>query len=254
MPSFSTPAILLRRLDFGDYDVILTFFSLSYGKISAIAKSAKKSTKRFSGILELFSALKIVYGSGRRKGMPVLQEAVLVEPFPKIRANIKKTAYASYWAEMIHEWAETGEKQAKIYHLLMYVLEALDRNYAPDAALSIIFQIKFLTFSGYAPNLRHCMVCQKQTEAIKESNIRIDLKRGGIVCSQCAAGSFDQMKLQKGTVKQLQWIQRTELKKVDRIRFTTQALDEGLKFLEVFGPYHLGKKPRSLTFLEQIRE
>ena len=254
MPSFSTPAVLLRRIDFGDYDVILTFFSLNYGKISAIGKAVKKSTKRFSGILELFSALNIVYGSSRGRGLPVLQEAVLMEPFAKIRADIEKTAYASYWAEMIHEWMEAGEKQAALYHLLVHVLTELDSGHAPDAAMSILFQIKFLTMSGYAPNLRHCIVCQTQTEAIKESCIRFDPKRGGIVCHGCAAGSFDRITLHKGTIKQLQWIQRTELKKAGRIRFTAQALHEGLEFLETFGPYHFGKKPRSLTFLQQIRE
>jgi len=46
---------MLRRTDFGDYDLIITFLSLSKGKISVIAKSAKKSTKRFAGVLELTS-------------------------------------------------------------------------------------------------------------------------------------------------------------------------------------------------------
>jgi len=43
MNRFSTPAILIRRRDYGDYDLVLTFFTLSYGKVSLIAKAAKKS-------------------------------------------------------------------------------------------------------------------------------------------------------------------------------------------------------------------
>ena len=61
MSSFSTPAIILRRIDFGDYDLIVTIFTLNKGKISVIAKSAKKSKKRFAGILELFSVLDVKY-------------------------------------------------------------------------------------------------------------------------------------------------------------------------------------------------
>ena len=76
MPDFSSPAILLRRMDYGDFDVIITFFTLNRGKLSLIAKSAKKSVKRFAGILELFSVLEVVAGSGRNKGLSVLQEAV----------------------------------------------------------------------------------------------------------------------------------------------------------------------------------
>ena len=70
MPLISTPAIMLRRIEFGDNDLICTFFSLQQGKVSLIAKSAKKSTKRFSGILELFCLLQVVYNTGRTKGLP----------------------------------------------------------------------------------------------------------------------------------------------------------------------------------------
>jgi len=97
MPIFSSPAILLRRMDYGDFDVIITFFTLQSGKLSLIAKAAKKSTKRFAGILELFSVLEVVVAAGRGQGLPILQEAVLKQPFSAIRADFKKTAYASYW-------------------------------------------------------------------------------------------------------------------------------------------------------------
>ena len=60
MSSLSTPAIILRRIEYGDFDLILFFLTLEKGKLSAIAKSARKSTKRFGGILELFAALDIL--------------------------------------------------------------------------------------------------------------------------------------------------------------------------------------------------
>ena len=98
-------------MDYGDFDVIITFFTLKKGKLSLIAKAAKKSTKRFAGILELFSVLEVVAGSGRNKGLSVLQEAVLKRPFSAIRADFRKTAYASYWAELIYNWIEENFKQ-----------------------------------------------------------------------------------------------------------------------------------------------
>lgn len=55
MPDFSTQAVVLRSVDYGDSDKIVTLFTSGYGKISAIAKGAKRSMKRFGGTLELFS-------------------------------------------------------------------------------------------------------------------------------------------------------------------------------------------------------
>ena len=253
MSAFSTPAIMLRRIEFGDYDIIITFFTLNQGKVSVIAKSAKKSTKRFSGILELFSALDIVYGSARGKGLPVLQEAVLKQPFLKIRADIKKTAYASYWAEIINAWMEKSEKQPKLYYLLKYVLGELDFGNTPEAVLSILFQMRFLAISGHSPNLMQCSMCKTQLEEIKKGSIIFDLARGGLVCENCSQNISKRIVLSKGTIKQLLWIEKEDLTKAKRIRFAPQASNEGLEFLEAFVPYHLGKEPKSLKFLRQIR-
>ena len=254
MPVFSTPAILLRRINFGDYDLIITFFTLNKGKLSVIAKSAKKSTKRFSGILELFSVLQIVVSAGSRKGLPVLQEAVLQHPFANIRADIKKTGYASYWAELINEWMEGGVKHVQLFRLFQYVLEQLDGGNIPDPALSILFQMRFTKLSGHSPNLRQCCVCRTPLDKIKTNKILFDHKRGGLLCPSCATGATGYSSLTKSTVKQLLWTQKRDLAQAGRIRFTSQAIKEGLEFLEAFVPYHLGKEPRSLKFLREIRE
>jgi len=254
MSSYSTPAIVLRKVDFGDYDLVITFFTLKEGKISAIAKSAKKSTKRFAGILELFSALNVVFSTGRRKGLPILQEATLKYPFPSIRTSMLKTAYASYWAELINEWMESGQEQGEIYQLFQYILRKLDSCQASEAALSILFQMKFITLSGLSPNLRQCSVCRIEVEKIKETRVQFDFAKGGILCDRCASKTLRNTFLSKGIIKQLLWIESGDLVKAVRVKFTSDALRESLGFLETFVPYHLGKEPRSLKFLQQIRK
>lgn len=260
MITFSTSAIMLRRVDFGDYDLILTFLTLDRGKISAIAKSAKKSKKRFPGVLELFSVSEVV--CSRSRGLPVLQEAVLKQPFIKIRSDIKKTAYASYWAELTNEWTEAGESQIQLYHLLYYVLGELDTGNIPKEALSILFQMRFMILSGFYPNLSHCGICGIGTESMEKNRMIFDLARGELLCEKCVLLSVPDFGpvapirtyLSKGTVKQLLWVGNGDLKKAGRVRFSPQSLREGLAFLEAFVPYHLGKTPRSLGFLRQIRK
>jgi len=254
MPVFSTPAILLHRLDYGDFDLILTFLSLERGKISLIAKSAKKSTKRFAGILELFSLIEVVGSTGRDRGLPVLQEAILRSPFSTIRDDIRKTAYASYWCELINKWVEENRKQAQLYYLLRHVLNQLDSGAAMAEELSVLFQMRMLTLSGYGPNLRQCARCQKQLESIQLKQIVFDISKGGILCDSCAVGTGGRIRLSKGTIKQLNWIKSGDLKKASRMRFGSQALEEGLDFLETFVPYAMGLQPRSLKFLKQIRK
>ena len=254
MSTFSTSAIMIRRTDYGDYDLILTFFSLARGKISMIAKAAKKSTKRFGGILELFSELEVVGSSGRGKGLPVLQEAALKRPFSEIRADITRTAYASYWAELIHDWMPEYERQAELYDLFKRVLSELDSGRSSAAGLSVLFQMRLLNISGHRPNLSHCWRCQNPLAATVSGKLVFDIARGGISCRRCVPGASGGVRLSMGTLKQLMWAGSGDLAKASRIRFSSQTITEALTFLEAFVPYHLGKQPRSLKFLRQIRK
>ena len=254
MSAFSTPAILLRRTDYGDFDIITTFFTLRRGKLTMIAKSAKKSTKRFAGILELFSVLEVVGSTGRGKGLPVLQEAVLKQPFENIRTDFMKTTYASYWAELVYNWVEDNYQQVPLYRLLIHVLSALDAGRTPEAVLHLLFQIRLLALTGHRPGLKHCSRCRKALEAMGRGKVNVDMQRGGILCPDCAPAPASRMALARGTIKQLLWLESGAFAKAARIKFSPLALKEGTEFLEAFVLYHLGRPPRSLKFLRQIRK
>ena len=254
MSAFSTPAILLRRLDYGDFDLILTFLSLQRGKISLIAKSAKKSKKRFAGILELFSLIDVVGSISKGRGLPVLQEASLKSPYSSIRNDIKKTAYASYWCELIYSWLEENQAQDRLFHLLKYVLTQLDSGMATAAELSVLFQMRLLYLSGHRPNMQQCIRCRKNLLDIEAQQVIFDITKGCILCPGCASGTGGRIRLSKGTIKHLSWFNSEDLKKATRVRFGTLALKESLEMLEAFVPYILGLQPRSLKFLKQIRK
>lgn len=255
MPQTYTPAILLRRVEFGDYDLILTFLTRESGKIAAIAKSAKKSAKRFAGLLELFSVLNIVCSAGRRSSLPVLQEASLITLYPQIRTDMLKTAHASYWAELIDRWTEEAQPQADLFDLLRHVYEQLNSGRASPAELSILFQIRLLALTGHQPNLSRCGVCRAELDQTPGRGFQVDLPQGGVICTRCSpAASGGRITLSKGTIKQLMWVARARLPKAGRIRFSGQALSESQRFLEAFLPYHLGQEPRSLKILRQLRE
>lgn len=253
MPGFTTPAIMLRRIDYGDYDLIITFLTLENGKMAAIAKSAKKSIKRFRGILEPFSVLNIVCSKGKKSGLPVLQEAALSHPFANIRMDIRKTGYASYWAEIINLWMEENHQQAEVFHLFKYVLERLDETHAKGEDLSILFQMQFVNHIGMGPNLVDCSSCKSRIEDLHQTGFYFDLKRGGLICNKCRTSRGRGLTLSRGTVKQLLWTQNKDMLKAARIKFTSATRPEGLRFVETFVPYHLGKEPKSLRVLKQVR-
>ena len=250
---FRTPAIILRRIEHGDYDLIITFMTLEQGKITVIAKHARKSTKRFSGILELFAMLQIVCTKGRGS-MPLLKEASLQKPHFQIRKDIRKTAYASYWTEIVNGWLEEGKTQADLFHLLAHSLDTLDSNSVSDENASIFFQMRFLKTAGLSPNLSECHVCKTGIDGLPGQTFDIDLAGGGIVCSACSGRTSGKRQISKGAVKQLMWMGKGDAKTATRVRLSPLELSQNLDFLDRFLSYHLGKDLKSLKFLRNMRQ
>ncbi|MFP4350455.1 MAG: DNA repair protein RecO [Desulfococcaceae bacterium] len=250
---FTTDAILLRRIAYGDHDLILTFLAPDRGKFSSIAKSARKSVKRFSGLLEPFTGLQVVCTAGRGK-LLILKEAALRRSLGSIRSNVLKTAYAGYWVELVDGWLEEGQPQTALFHLLGWVLDALEKEASNGSQLSVLFQMRLLALSGFSPNLCRCACCKTEVDGMPGVTIGFDLAKGGVVCARCGTDTLDRrIILSKGTAKQLHWLETMPFARAGCVRFTARSLAESLHFLETFVPYHLGKQPRSLAFLKQIR-
>jgi DNA repair protein RecO (recombination protein O) len=253
MNRYATSAVVLRRREYSDFDLILTVLSLDHGKQTLIAKSAKKSTKRFPGILEPFNELQIMFRPGRRKGMAILEEATLMKPFGNIRSDFTKTAYASYWVECIALWLEEGQQRPDLYHLLQFCLSELSHMRFAAEVLSIVFQMRFIGLEGLQPVLARCSCCQTELNELVQQYFCIDLNRGGVVCDRCPPDRHRGLRLSRGTLRQLEWIAGGDLARALRVKFTASAIAEATAFLEAFGPYHMGRRPKSLKILQQVR-
>ena len=262
MSDFSTDAILLRRIEYGDHDLIITFLSRDMGKLAVIAKNAKQSIRRFSGCLDLFSASRITcaYPKKNKDGLIVLTQASLDSGFPNIRYNVLKTAYACYWMEMLTLWLEEGKPQEELFTLLYTALRRLDASELQTEIISLLFQIRFMSISGFAPNIEHCDTCGTDLDDIGGSHLWFDFKEGKIICPSCripqgsSPGSGAGTQVSKGTLKQLAWINTVDADRADRIRFSPKAIREGEVLLESFIPFHIGRTVKSLGFLKRMRQ
>ena len=256
MPGFSTNAILLKKIEYGDHDYIISFLTEAQGKISVIAKNAKQSVRRFSGALDLFSVnhIQCTYPKRNKDALTILSQADLENGFPNIRYDVFKTAYASFWVELVHSWLEEDRPQPELYALLRFTLDALHKGTIDKEVLSLLFQIRFMVISGFSPNIEFCGQCKTAVDQIEQKHVLFDFKNGQIICPMCIKHrSKYGMTVSKGTLKLLFWINTSDLQRADRIKFSDFAMQEAEKLLEAFIPFHLGKNFKSLHFLKQLR-
>lgn len=257
MSDFSTDGIVLKKTEYGDHDLIITFYTRSLGRVSVIAKNAKKSVRRFGGALDSFSVMNIECSrQKRRNGLPVLCSVDLTNPFSRIRTNALHTGYASYWVEIINSWMEEGKEQEDIYRLLFYVLETLNSGTLETSVLSLLFQIRFMSLSGFSPDLARCGICSQPIDELPQQTLLFDLPEGRLVCEACSKKTAvrNGIVVSKGTLKQLHWINTKDINRVERMRFSDLAINEGERLLELFIPFHLGREMKSLGVLRRIRQ
>jgi DNA repair protein RecO (recombination protein O) len=85
------------------------------------------------------------------------------------------------------------------------------------------------------------------------SRIAFHVREGGLLCQACGAAQPGHVPLSKGTAKLLRWVLNANLAHLERIRFSRHSIEEGLRLLDAFVPYHLGRETKSAKMLNDLR-
>jgi len=91
---YRTPAVILKRMDLGEADRIVTFYSRDVGKIRAVARGVRRTTSRSAGHLEPFTLSDVMFAVGRE--LDVISQADTLEAFRTIREDLVLTTHAYY--------------------------------------------------------------------------------------------------------------------------------------------------------------
>lgn len=188
MNLYSTRCLVLKNTAHAESDILVTMFSEDLGKITAIAKGAKRSKKRFVNKLELFSKIGIQYKLSRGSTLLFLAEAELENAYLTLRQNPSYYISAAYLTELIIKFTKERDQDTNIFHLLEWAYSSLHRgdNHLRTAAL---FHIKLLTFTGYQPEINCCSNClqpihSKVTYMLLSGN-------GALICSRCSGSRYE---------------------------------------------------------------
>jgi len=254
MPLYKTDAIVIRSLNYGESDKIITLFTRDFGKIKGIAKGARRSKKRFQNALGLFSHLRLVFFDREGMGLMRVESSDILHSFPKIREDLKKIFYGNYYLELINEMAGERESNLEAFDLLLSFLHTLDGAEPQEEQLRM-FEIRMLSIFGYRPNLKRCSLCKRDREDLQESpSVFFSPEKGTLVCGRCSKALNRLIPLSLGTARLIEKISQTELTKIHRLRFTLQALSESRELLPRFITYQLGKELKSLRAIRDNLE
>ena len=180
-----TEAIVLRSIRYGEADRILHLYTPDHGRLSAIAKGARRSRSRFGARLEPFLRVRAHLHEGRSELLTVTGVDT-VATHAGLREHAATLDCAARACDAVTRLFETTDPHPEVFHLLAneLALLAADPVHArPGNGLA--FRLKLLLAAGIVPQLAACAVCG-ETEHLRG----FSGAAGGVVCSACEAAAF----------------------------------------------------------------
>ena len=205
-----TKGIILRKINFGEADQILTILTKDEGKISALAKGARRLKSKFLGKLELFYNVDLNYFQGRE--LAHLNEVESFVLLQEENLDLKSRSLLFYMAEATHKLVPEGQECQKIYDLLKEVLIHFEKT--TSEGIFYAYMVKLLSELGFMANWDHC----------QETNDKLNLDRPYFMSTQDAnltlnpSTSISGKPVNPTIIKWVNYMQKEELAKLKNIK------------------------------------
>ena len=259
---YRTKAIVLRRIDFGEADRLLTVFTPERGKLKLVAKGARKPTSRKSGHVELFSLGQFLVAVGR--DLDIVTQAETQEPYLPLREDLLRTTYAYYVAELADAFTAERDENRPLYYLLKdafgwlcEVGEAaagseLDEPQLAEALALVAryYELHLLGLVGYQPQLFVCGGCREPLEPEVNYSSVAD---GTVFCHRCGRDRMGTAQLSVNALKVLRFLQTRDWETCRLLRLSPASHAEVERVLSEYITYHLERRLKSVDFIHRLR-
>jgi DNA repair protein RecO (recombination protein O) len=181
----TSDALLLRRVEYGESDLVVTLLTQKVGKVSALARGARKSSKRFTGSLEALHTLRIELDERPGAELATLVETKLQTPREKIMRSLSAMEAAGKALSWARRASPPRTPEAGVYDVLTTLLDRLCETAGTEATTLALAEagLAMLSELGWGIDLERCVRCGRQ--AAPEQSASVDAVRGGLVCRSC---------------------------------------------------------------------
>ncbi len=246
MKEHRSPAVVLRHLDYGEADRIVTCFTRDQGLLKGFARSARRSRRRFGPALEPFASIVLHWTAPAGEGLVRLREAELLDLRTHLRTDLALLGLASYACELTEQLFAQPDPHSEVCDLLNAFLDHLSTG-GPPQAVRLLFELRLLATAGYAPHFLHCSQCGAHGEA---RAVAFSAEQGGRLCRDCAgSGCLQVSPLTLGTLARCL---RTPQTLFAGFRFSEQTLREAEAVLQDALRPHLVRPVHALRFMARF--
>lgn len=238
--------VVLRQTETKEADKILTVLTAEKGKLSVIARGARRRGSRLAAASQLLVYSEMTAYQSRDWYM--LTEASTLQLFPGLRTEVERLALASYFAELAETVTQEGEPAEELLPLLLNALYALGELKKPPGLVKAAYELRLLSLSGFAPMLDRCGRCG----AAVEGGALLDAAAGCVLCGGCGRHAPGLWPLSAAALAAARHITACEAKKLYAFSLPEEDLRQLASACEAFCLTQLERRFRTLDFYRSL--
>ncbi len=226
-----TKGIVLAETNFSEADKMLTILTPDLGKISCVAKGARRMGNKLMATSQVFAFCDLVLYRGN--GLTYyINSAELIEAFYPLRVDYDKLDCAMSCVTFMKKNIQENQTSVPILKLLLntiYLLAEGSKNYE---LVKNIYELKGVCLLGYSPRISNCVECGSK------DIIGFSMKKNGMVCNNCGIIDKSLIRMLPGTIAAIRYIVQSDLKKL----FSFNVTDEIIKEMQLFNKIYIKEK------------
>ena len=156
MSAEKTTAIVLRVVEFSESSCVVTLMTRDFGKITALAKGARRRKSPFEGALDLLSISRIVFLHKNSEALDLLTEAKLERRFRSASVDLDRLFAGLYVVELLAAMTDEGDPHPDLFELAQQSVARIDEGFVLINTL-LRFELRSLLFLGHKPMLDQCV-------------------------------------------------------------------------------------------------
>lgn len=247
MSTEKADAIVIRQADFSESSRVITLFSKEFGRISTLAKGAKRLKGPFDAALDLLSECRIVFLKKSSGALHLLTQAKLTTKFVPVSGSLNSLYGGYYLADLVCCLTEEEDPDSHLYDLLVNTLTALSDPEHDSPSVIIQFEIQLLRLVGLFPNLTECTICGETIQHI--GRYAHWVTQGGLLCEGCRKQEYTGKSVSAGSIAVLRRLMDdTTLSR--RIKISKEQSIECHNLAVSAITNVLGRRPNTLRYLK----
>lgn len=246
MSQEKTTALVVRLADWSESSRVVTMFTRDFGKISVVAKGAKRLRSSFEAGLDLLSECRIVFLRKSSSSLDILTESQLISRFTPAAGSLTALYGGYYVAEVLSGLTEEYDPHPHLYDAAVETLGRLATNTDPRLTITR-FELVLLREIGQLPEFDACLACDRPLTT--ETDFSFWVTQGGLICASCRRPEYQHKPIQPSTIAILRQLADFPSETESPANPTPDQLRQ-LRHITVAAIcHHLERRPATLRYL-----